>query len=524
MRALPFGPLILIAIVSTATSAPLERTPATKTQQEARQFASDVWQMAEAIAAQYVREVPRNDLVIAALEGIYEAARQPFPPALMLDIRSAKNANDAISVIADARMRIGRAPALEGTKGLFVAAQAMPRVLDPYCGLVPASDFSTPLDYSVGFGFELEGEIGVANGVRRNQPASGFTIPSVQQPPPIPLRITRVFPGGPAQRSGLRPGDILSQVDGKNVGAESVAAIWQEILGYPVDPANPRETSFSVLRSGRDKPFKIVVAKNIYTPESVFGVRRGVDNAWDWWLDKEKKIAYIRIGAIDPKTPGQLGDALSAINDAAGLILDLRWCPGGFLTPSTEIAGIFMGSGKIASAKYRNPERQGATEFNAGVGLNRIQFRKTPLILLVNGDTSGGGELIACALQDNERAKVAGQRTLGKGSIQTPVSLPGIAEWSFRLTAGTFNRPSGKNLQRFPNSKMEDDWGIRPDKGCELTISRALAERLKGWHEEFALRPGKSNEAMALDDPEADSQREGALRLMRKMVAEEPNP
>ena len=68
MHALPFCPLILVAIAATATSAPLERPPATITQQEAKQFASDVWQMAEAISAQYVREVPRNDLVIAALK------------------------------------------------------------------------------------------------------------------------------------------------------------------------------------------------------------------------------------------------------------------------------------------------------------------------------------------------------------------------------------------------------------------------------------------------------------------------
>jgi carboxyl-terminal processing protease len=520
MRALLACSLILVVVASSAALAPVDRPPRTITAPEASQFASQLWQLSETISAQYVREVARADLLVAALEGIHEAARQPFPSGLALDIRNARNHAESVAIIANARMRIGREPALEGLKGLFVAAQAMPRVLDPYCGLVPASDFTTPADFTAGFGFELDGEIAAANGVRRNQPASGFSAPSVQQPPSIPFRITRVFQGSPAQRAGFRPGDVLTQINGRNVTAESGTTIWQEVLLAPVDPANPRETAFTILRMGSDRPIKITVAKRIYTPESVFGVRRGEDNAWDWWLDKEKRIACIRIGAIDTKTPGQLENALAEIRDAEGLILDLRWCPGGFLTPSTEIAGLFMGNGKIASAKYRQPDRQGATEFNAGVGLYRVQFRKAPLLLLVNGDTSGGGELIACALQDNARAKVAGQRTLGKGSIQTPVYLPGIAEWSFRLTAGTFNRPSGKNLQRFPNSTKEDDWGIRPDKGCELPISPSLAQRLRVWHEEFALRPGKSNEALALDDPEADSQRQGALRLMRKIIAE----
>ena len=520
MRAMPFYPLLLAGFACTAVAAPIERPVKSISEAEATQFASQLLQLTETISSQYVREVSQAELVLAALKGLHETARRPFPDGLAVDIRNAKTPRDLIPIVADARRRIGTEPSLEGMKGQFAAAQAIPRALDPYCGLVPASDFNTQVDFTVGFGFELDGEIGAPTGVRRIPPASGFPGPSTQRPPSTPFRIVRVHPGSPAQRAGLRPGDVITRIDDRSVTAESGLTIWQEVLLAPVDPGNPRESTFSVLRQGSDKPIKIAVAKRIYTPESVFGVRRSEDNGWDWWLDKEQKIACIRIGAIDAKTPGQLGDALSEIRDARGLILDLRWCPGGFLNPSAEIAGVFMGNGKIASVKYRNPERQGATEFNAGVGLNRIQFRNTPLMLLVNGETSGGGELIACALQDNGRAKVVGQRTLGKASIQTPVYLPGISDWSFRLTAGTFNRPSGKNLQRFPDSKKEDDWGVRPDKGFEINVSPALVQRLKGWHEEFALRPGVSREALPLDDPEADSQREGALRLMRRVIAE----
>lgn len=524
MRALPAVVMVLAAIAPVALGAPIERTPGTLNRPEASAFASQLLQLTETISSQYVREVSQADLVLAALQGIHEVARQPFPDGLALDIRNAKTPRDLIPIVTDARLKIGSVAVLEGIKGLFVAAQAMPRTLDPYCGLVPASDFNSPTDFTVGFGFELDGEIGISNGVRRIAPGSGAPGPGTQQAPPIPFRITRIYPGGPAQRAGLRPGDVIAQVDGRNVTAETGLTIWQEVLLMPVDPTSPRDTVFVVLRKGSDKPLKISASKQVYTPESVFGVRRGEDNGWDWWLDKEKRIACIRIGAIDPKTPGQLGDALAEIRDAKGLILDLRWCPGGFLNPSADIAGLFMGNGKIASMKYRQPDRQGATEFNAGVGLNRVQFRSAPLLLLVNGDTSGGGELIACALQDNERAMVAGQRTLGKGSVQTPVYLPGITEWSFRLTAGTFNRPSGKNLQRFPDSKKEDPWGVQPDKGFEINVSPAMAQRLKVWHEEFALRPGKSREALPLDDPEADSQREAALRLIRKRIADNDQP
>src|SRR5947208_12826424 len=84
-----------------------------------------------------------------------------------------------------------------------------------------------------------------------------------------------------------------------------------------------------------------------------------------------------------------------------------------------------------------------------------------PMVVLVNGETSGGGELIAAALQDHDRAVVAGQRTVGKGSYQ--ISLARDYGFPFKLTKGTFVRPSGKNFQRYPDSQPDDYWGVRPD-------------------------------------------------------------
>jgi carboxyl-terminal processing protease len=207
--------------------------------------------------------------------------------------------------------------------------------------------------------------------------------------------------------------------------------------------------------------------------------------------------------------------------DMKGLVLDLRWCPGGYLNQAAEVAALFLATGQIASVQYRNPNRQGASEFRAdGVGLQRVKFKDVPLLVLVNGETSGGGELIAAALQDNDRAKIAGQRTLGKASVQTPIYLNGIADRAFKLTAGTFVRPSGKNLQRFSTSKPEEDWGVRPDQGFAIPVSPGLGTRLKAWHSLYALRPPDSREAMDLDDPEADPQRFRASRLLKEMIAE----
>ena len=215
-----------------------------------------------------------------------------------------------------------------------------------------------------------------------------------------------------------------------------------------------------------------------------------------------------------------MADALGQLRNAKGLILDLRWCPGGYLNPAAEVAATFLEGGKIASVKYRLPDRQGPNEFNAdGFGLRRNRFKDVPMVVLVNGDTSGGGELIAAALQDNERAKVAGQRTLGKASIQTPVYLTNLPQYAFKLTAGTFIRPSGTSLQRYSASKSEEDWGVRPDKNFEIPLSHALSQRLKDWHAFYALRPPVSREALPLDDPETDPQRHRAMRLLKDLIA-----
>lgn len=508
---------VLAALFVSAAPAPAvnpgSRPPKLSNEQEAIAFAHQLDALTQTIAEQYVKPVPPDVLRAAALRGLYEAARRPFPEAVALDLKSAATERERLAVLVDARRRLGDDPALEGRKALLSAIRALPSVLDAHCALVPSSNFQSAGLAPAGFGFTLDGEVLVGS------PQFPGERPLPAPPPPIPFRVVKVDPGGPAQRAGLRPGDVIAQVDGKDVTAATSPAIWEGVLREPLDLSNPRAHTFTLLRTGRKEAFKIAMARQVYEPESVFGVRRLEDNSWRCWLDEKEKIACIRVGAIDAKTPEQLAGALNGLRDARGLILDLRWCPGGFLNQSAEMAGLFLGSGRIAAIEYRRPERQGTSEFRAGgFGIQRVRFKDVPLLVLVNGETSGGGELIAAALQDNERAKIAGQRTLGKASIQSPVYLNGMTEWSFKLSAGTFVRPSGKNLQRFAESQPEDDWGVRPDKDFAIPVSNDLSHRLKAWHEEYALRPPTSRRALPLDDPEADPQRMRALRLLKRMI------
>src|SRR5262249_58851975 len=119
-----------------------------------------------------------------------------------------------------------------------------------------------------------------------------------------------------------------------------------------------------------------------------------------------------------------------------GLILDLRWCPGGYLNEAVEVADLFLGAGVVATVKSRGREDTVYRSTDGG------KFRDCPVVVLVNGETSGGAELIAAALQDHKRACVVGQRTLGKASVQTPLAV-GVEGTGFKLTSGTFVRPAG---------------------------------------------------------------------------------
>ncbi|MCE9532118.1 MAG: PDZ domain-containing protein [Planctomycetes bacterium] len=505
---------LLVVVCGVHAVAPVERPPPGGNDQEANAFASQLLSFSQILADQYVREVGKPELLAAAIYGLYDAARRPTPVSLLEDLKAAKSEAELFALVGQARRTLGADKAVEGNKAIMASVSGLAAVLDPHCVLVPASDFQRSIDAQVGFGLDLDGEVGRNFMLRRvNQPVPQNTTP------PFPFRVTRVHPGGPAQRAGVRPGDVITHVEEKEITADLAEQAYNEIFAGSVDPDKPREMLFTILRAGNSKPLNLRMTRRAYDPESVFGVQRLEENTWSFWIDKEAQIAYIRLGAIDPKTPAQLADALIQCREAKGLILDLRWCPGGYLNQSAEVAAAFLAEGKIASIKYRHPERQGVSEFRAdSPGMPISRNTKAALLVLVNGETSGAGELIAAALQDNERAKVAGQRTLGKASVQTPIYLTGLEQFAFKLSAGTFVRPSEKNLQRFSESKPEEDWGVRPDKGFEIPLSIALSNRLKDWHQTHTLRPPTSREALPLDDLEADPQRFRAIRLLKDMM------
>lgn len=506
----------------------------------AERFTPLLLNVIEQVAKEYVRPVQREELLLAALTGLYEDARLPVPASLNKEVKQITqalgNRADEVDegvptepavddvkklirrVVAEVTAGTGKGsrrepltdPFKEANDGadadarlarhlILASVRAMSHMLDPHTGIITAEEYRRHMG---------EDEEGDRLGLQlRDNVEIG------------PLIIGEIQPGGPAQRAGLRPGDTITQIDGKPVrdakdarvklGLAGAAAKLNPLTGEPDKDRPTKPLTLSYERSGSKGPTTVELVPESFHTETVFGMARRENNSWNFWLDQQRHIAYVRVASLAKGTTSELKNALVALQEEGlrGLILDLRWSPGGYLVEATESAGLFLGETTVATVKARNqPDK---TYRSAGDG----KLTDFPMVVLVNAETSGGAELIAAALQDLKRAAIVGQRTRGKGNIQTSVYL-GIEGVGLKLTSGSFLRPSGKNLHRFPDSKPSDDWGVRPDAKHEVHVSTDLNRTLAEWWRLQTLRPGSSNERQPLDDPTADPPRQAALQAL----------
>jgi carboxyl-terminal processing protease len=531
MRACLFLWVVVLGMSAViAAPRPLVR-PATKDRKqlriESRRFAQQLHGLLDQIAVYYIRPVSREDLTMAALVGLYQAARMSPPRDLRQQVRQAvamsslvqtsvpgviaasRSPQDPLErLLAELREKVGAPDALAGQDAGLICCKAMARLLDPHSGIVTAEEQrrSVGLDNeSYGTGLEMRDNLGVG-----------------------PLVVDAVQLGSPAQRLGLRPGDVITHIDGQPVKkappAKLLALHNQRVVPEapvvaPPDakeqekPAHQLETiEVRYRRPGEEESHGATLLRERFRPETILGVNRRDDNSWNYLLDEKRRTAFVRVATLSRGTSEELRSVLSSLRDhkVTGLVLDLRWCPGGYLTEAVDVADLFLGNVAIATVKSRGKEDMvyRSSEQN--------KFLDFTVVVLVNGDTSGGAELIAAALQDHDRAVVVGQRTRGKASVQTPVPI-GVEGVGFKLTSGTFLRPSGKNLHRFPDSKPSDDWGVIPSEDCR--VSAALGKRLHQWWQLYSLRPCRSRERMALDDPRADPQQLVAQRVLLARLA-----
>ncbi|VTS00882.1 S41 family peptidase [Tuwongella immobilis] len=499
---------------------PMPNTPASRDRRSG-EFADALIEICTSLSNQYVKPIPRSELAVAAMDALYDSQRKPFPPEFRRPIVQANNWQSLSSALQQARSYLGNSASLDDRRDLIQSLEAIGARLDPYCGIVPSSEFSIAGDVTSGYGFELVGQTtGPAKNFRRGGIPLAPSLRLLPEPLAFPWRVQQVIPGSPAQIAGMKPDDILTEIDGVPIREANSAEVLRRLL----QPASPTtRTRFQILRKGSPEPRTLVISPGVFSPESVFGIRRSSASEWDYWLDRGEKLAFIRIGSITRQTPDQLADAIQQLESDGmnGLILDLRACPGGYLDPAIAVASIFVSEGMIAQSISRDVLQPTIYRTNR-VASTRFQAGDYPVVVLIGPDTSGGGELIAAAIQDNRRAILAGERTRGKATIQKGIEV-GLGDQMFKLTTGFFQRPSGKNLQRFPDSRLTDDWGVQPDDNARFPLTDDIREEIRNHWTLQILRPADAGEILPLDDPRADPQQQAALQRLRRAI-KEPRP
>ena len=283
------------------------------------------------------------------------------------------------------------------------------------------------------------------------------------------LKVVAPMVGTPAYNSGIMSGDLILDIDGVTTEGVTIDKAIDALQGQPGTPVK-----LNVLHEDAEKGEVITVNRAIIEVPSVMGDRRKPTDEWDYLLDKDKKIGYIRITNFVADTTDRVKEALEELkkDGMKALILDLRDDPGGLLTAAVEISDLFVEEGKIVSTRGRNTAEKTFEAHKEGT------FSGFPMAVLVNHNSASASEILSACLQDHDRAIVIGERSFGKGSVQNILDLED-GNSVLKLTVATYWRPSGKNIHRFKNAKETDEWGVSPNPGMESKLTR---EEYRDWY------------------------------------------
>lgn len=319
--------------------------------------------------------------------------------------------------------------------------------------------------------------------------------------------------GMPAYTAGIHAGDELLEVAGEKVHEKKMDEVLQLLtgeIGTTVD--------VKVRRTGEKKPLDFTLRRELILMETVLGFDRSEDDSWNYWLDKQNGIAYIHVTEFRDGTGEELRKVLEMLqkpesevenesetkNESTGspqkensrsesknedsqaertdsgsplngLILDLRFNPGGSFQVSVAMADMFIEEGTLVSAKGKNTVEQ---IWRASPEV--LIPQSVPVVILVNSYSASASEVFSACLQDHQRAVIAGERTFGKGVIQSVLPFEG-GTTNLKLTTASYFSPNGRNIHKEEGMGENDEWGVKPD-------------------DEFLVQTSAEEDRMFLDD------------------------
>ncbi len=281
------------------------------------------------------------------------------------------------------------------------------------------------------------------------------------------IKVVSPIDDTPASRAGLKPGDLITEINGDPVSNGSLADAVEKMRG-PVGS----EIKLTVRRADRTDPFPVTLTRDVIKIQSVR-------------FHEEKDIGYIRITTFNEQTQGGLDKALQKIKadlgtGLIGYVLDLRNNPGGLLDQAISVCDTFLDHGEIVSTRGR-----GTNEIQRYFAKPGDDANGLPIIVLINGGSASASEIVAGALQDRHRAVIMGTQSFGKGSVQTIIPLPGHG--AMRLTTARYYTPLGRSIQQL---------GITPDIVLEQQTKPDEAPSQAGRRREADLKGALPNDTI----------------------------
>jgi carboxyl-terminal processing protease len=303
------------------------------------------------------------------------------------------------------------------------------------------------------------------------------------------VKVVSPFKGSPAEKAGIKAGDYITHVNGKLIYGTDIDDAVEQMRG----PAGST-VRLSIVRQGRDAPFDVSVTRGVIDLQPVTSEL------------KNGNIGYVSVNEFSKDVGKDVNGAIRALKAKAGgrlagIVLDLRSNPGGSLDEAVALSDLFLTQGQIVSQRGRN--RQDTIYYDAESVFPGDAAAGTPIVVLIDEGTASASEIVAGALQDQHRALIMGERSFGKGSVQS--LLPLGKDSALKLTTARYYTPSGRSVQ---------EGGIVPDIRVPQLSDPDEALKEKYAYRESDLKRHLVNEAALKDDDlESDSKKDPRFTL-----------
>lgn len=444
-----------------------------------------------------------NKVVMAAVGGVVAGALivTQFAGPLIAEVANKDTSvYQQLDLFGDVfeRIRAQYVEEIDSQKLIEAAVNGMLTSLDPHSSYMNAKDYAA-------MQVETKGEFG------------GLGIEVTQQDGYV--KVVSPIDGTPADKAGIKTGDLIIKVDGKSVNGLTMDQSVDLMRG-PIGS----EIIITVVREGVKEPFDVSIIRDTIKVAAVKGRLIGT-------------TAVVRITSFTDQTFSGLqaelkkaADEAGGMDKVTGVVLDLRNNPGGLLMQAVDVSDAFLTEGEIVSTRGRNP--QDNERFNATKG--DLTDGK-PVVVLINGGSASASEIVTGALQDHHRAIVVGTKSFGKGSVQTIIPVRG--EGAMRLTTARYYTPSGRSIQALgvmpdivvnqppvdPNAKPADDKTKEANKmTSEADLNGILSNDSMTDEEKQQLQDerARTEEASKLRDD--DFQLAYAIDILRGLAAVAP--